>query len=330
MKIQQKNIAAPISNFVFKNKRPPYGVYRQRVVDTSTNEWDDQRGWWSARRWQRKAWIFFGAYTAELAVGIALVDAGYLAKAFCYVYQRQNGQYWEHAYSRPWGFGKNFQAALAEPWQLGNYRADFEDGKGSISYQHQNIQLQLSFEDTPNGISALCPSQDQRPFHYTYKNLLLPTQLHVQHPDFEAYTNRPALGSLDHSKGYPPRHTRWNWTSFMGQLDDGTPVGVNTVRGFNDELENALWVGNQVQRLGQMHYHYPSAPLTAPWRMQADDQQLVLELQPDGLRQENIHLGLLKSNFKQVFGTVQGTLYHQEQWRALNGYGLMEDHEALW
>ncbi len=257
MKIQQKNIAAPISNFVFENKQPPYGVYQQRVVDTSTNEWDGHKGWSSRRRRQRKAWIFFGAYTADLVVGFAVVDAGYLAKAFCYVYQRATQQYWETEYSRPFGFGAHFSGALDEPWKLGNYQTNFKNGQGKLSYQTKKAHLHLSFEDNPQGISALCPSSPDRPFHYTYKNLLLPTQIDVRLPDGSTF-QQTALGSLDYSKGYPPRHTRWNWTSFMGHLDDGTPVGINSVHGFNDNLENALWVGDQVQRLGTMHYHYPS------------------------------------------------------------------------
>lgn len=329
MKIQQKKIAAPISNFVSENKLPDYGVYQAQIVDTNTNDWDGNKGWWSTRRWQRKAWIFFGAYTADLVVGFAMVDAGYLAKAFCYVYERQTGTFWKNEYTRPFGFGKDFQAALTAPWQLGPYHINHQNGQWNLQYQHKNITLALTFEEPHQGISAFCPSTPDRPFHYTYKNLLLPTTIHY-HNKNKHYDNAPALGSLDYSKGYPPRHTRWNWTSFMGQLADGTPIGINAVKGFNQDLENALWLGDQVQRLGNMDYHYPSAPLEKSWQMQAQNGQVALTLTPKGLRQENINLGLLKSKFKQVFGPIKGRLYHQEQWQNFEGYGLMEEHEALW
>ncbi len=64
--------------------------------------------------------------------------------------------------------------------------------------------------------------------------------------------------------------------------------------------------------------------------MQAENGQLELCLQPDNLRRETINVGFLKSNFKQVFGGVTGRLYYGEQWQNLQGYGLMEEHEALW
>lgn len=329
MKIQQKKIATPIDNFFSKNKLATYGTYQKRILDTNTNAWDGNKGWWSPRRWQRKAWIFFGAYTTDLVIGFAIIDAGYLAKAFCYVYQRHNDHYWEQEYARPFGFGKSFQGDLEEPWQLGPYQMHQHQGTWQLSYACQNIQLQLTFTESTPGISAFCPSDKNRPFHYTYKNLLLPTQIYYKNTDFE-YQENHALGSLDYSKGYPPRHTRWNWTSFMGQLEDGTPVGINAVHGFNQDLENALWVGDTIKCLGTMNYHCPNAPLEEAWQMQAQDKQLELRLIPDGLRQENINLGLLKSQFKQVFGSIKGQLYHQEQWQNIQGYGLMEDHEALW
>ncbi|MGH1339486.1 MAG: DUF2804 family protein [Aureispira sp.] len=328
MKIQQKKIAAPISNFVFENNTPPYGVYQAHILDTNTNAWDGTKGWLSPRRWQRKAWIFFGAYTADLVVGFAMVDAGYLAKAFCYVYHRQKDQYWEQEYSRPFGFGRDFGGALKEPWKLGPFQIQQQQGQWQLSYHHKKTSLQLRFREEKQGISALCPSDQERPFHYTYKNLLLPTQIYYQQGQ-ELY-EQEALGSLDYSKGYPPRHTRWNWTSFMGQLDDGTPIGINSVKGFNQDLENALWLGDNITRLGSMDYHYPSTPLQEAWQMQAQDGQLKVQLQPDGLRQENINLRVLKSQFQQVFGPIKGQLYHQEKWHNFQGYGLMEEHEARW
>ena len=69
-----------------------YGVYNDLIQVTNTNAWDGTKGWKSPRRWQRKSWIFFGAYSAEISVGFAIVDAGFLGKAFCYIYHPKTGK----------------------------------------------------------------------------------------------------------------------------------------------------------------------------------------------------------------------------------------------
>lgn len=329
MKIQQKSIAPPISHFVFENKLPSYGVYQGQVLSSSTNKWDGNQGWLSPRRWKRKSWIFFGAYTPEVAVGFAIVDAGYLAKAFCYVYERQKDCFWQEEYSRPFGFAKDFEGGLKEDWQLGPYQISHQQGQWNLQYVHKGSQLSLTFREKKQGIGAFCPSSKGRPFHYTYKNLLLPTSISYKNGAAD-YQTKQALGSLDYSKGYPPRHTTWNWTSFMGALEDGTPLGINTVDGFNNNLENALWIGEEVQLLGKMNYQCQTYPTEAPWYMTAQNGQLKLQLEGENCRREHINLALLKSSFLQAFGPVQGQLYYQDQWQNFKGYGIMEDHEALW
>ena len=329
MIIQEQKIAASIANFAFKDNIPPYGVYHGKVADTDTSVWDRGRGWFSPRRWRRKAWIFLGAYTAELMVGFAIVDLGYIGNAFCYVYERASNTYWEKEYMIPFGFGKNFHARLEDHWELGPYQIWSEQGQWNFSYQHKKAELLLQFTEPHQGISAICPSSGKRPFHHTYKNLLLPTSIYFKNRQKE-YKNTQAMGSLDYSKGYPPRHTIWNWTSFMGKLEDGTPVGINTVNGFNEELENAIWIGGKIQRLGKMKYAPSTTPIEYTWLMKSKNETLQLRLRPEGIRQQDIELKLMKSKFKQVFGPIKGQLYHQDSWKKLEGYGVMEDHEALW
>ena len=329
MKIQQKKIAASIANFVFKDNQPPFGVYHGKIANTDTNAWDGNKGWLSPRRLQRKAWIFLGAYTKELFVGFFMIDAGYSANAFCYVYERASNTYWEKEYMRPYGFGKHFQAQLEETWQFGPYQIWSEQGRWNCSYQHRNTELLLQFTEPHQGISTICPSSESRPFHYTYKNLLLPTSIYYKNKGQE-YKNTQAIGSLDHSKGYPPYHTHWNWSSFMGKLEDGTPIGINAVNGFNQELENAIWIGSKIKRLGKMDYPCPATPVENCWVMKAKDNLLQLQLQPEGIRHQEINFKLLKSSLKQFLGPVKGKLYHQETWKNFEGYGLMEYHEALW
>ncbi len=329
MKIQQKKIAASISNFVFKDNIPSYGVYHGKIADTNTNAWDGNKGWWSPRRLQRKAWIFLGAYTEEVFVGFFMIDAGYSANAFCYVYERASNTYWEKECMRPYGFDKHFQASLEEHWQLGPYQIWSEQGQWNCSYQHKKAELLLQFKEPHQGISAIGPSSEQRPFHHTYKNLLLPTSIYYKNKNQE-YKNTQAIGCLDYSKGYPPHHTVWNWTSFMGKLDDGTPIGINAVNGFNKEMENAIWIGSTIEPLSKMDYPPPDTPVEQCWIMKAQDNCLQLQLQPEGIRRQDINFRFLKSKLRQFLGPIKGKIYRQDIWQNFEGYGLMEYHEALW
>ncbi|MFK7796212.1 MAG: DUF2804 family protein [Aureispira sp.] len=327
--MQEQKIAAPIPNFVFKDHLAPYEVYHGKIPDTNTNVWDGNKGWFSPRRLQRKAWIFLGAYTKELFVGFFMIDAGYSANAFCYVYERATNTYWEKECMRPYGFDKHFQAGLKEHWQLGPYQIWQEQGQWNFSYQHKKTELLLQFTEPHQGISVICPSDKKRPFHHTYKNLLLPTSIYYKN-DGKEYKNTQAMGSLDYSKGYPPHHIRWNWTSFMGKLDDGTPIGINAVNGINKELENALWIGNKIERLGKMEYPPSTHPVEKSWFVKAKNDRLQLQLQPEGIRRQDINFKFLKSHLKQFLGPMKGKIYRQETWQNFEGYGVMEYHEAYW
>ncbi|MFK7799953.1 MAG: DUF2804 family protein [Aureispira sp.] len=329
MKIQQKKIAAPIPNFVFENNLPPYGVYHGKVADTNTNAWDGNKGWLSARRLQRKAWIYLGAFTKDLFVGFLIVDAGYSANASCYVYERATNTYWEKEYMRPFGFGKNFQAGLTDHWQLGPYQIWSEQGQWNFSYKHKKTELLLQFTEPHQGMSAICPSGKKRPFYHTYKNLLLPTSIYYKN-DRKEYKTTQAMGHLDYSKGYPPHHIHWNWTSFMGKLDDGTPIGIHAVCGNNKELENAIWIGNIIERLGPMDYPSSTNPVEEHWVMKAKDDRLQLQLQPECIRHQDINFKLLKSSKRQLLGAIKGKLYRQDIWQNFEGYGIMDYQEVLW
>ena len=61
---------------------------------------------------------FSAVHTRLIITGFAIVDAGYIAKAFCYIYDVKTGQRWEDSQIRPLGFhthltGLNRQIGLS-------------------------------------------------------------------------------------------------------------------------------------------------------------------------------------------------------------------------
>ena len=53
-------------------------------------------------------------------------------------------------------------------------------------------------------------------------------------------------------------------------------------------------------------------------------------MQGIGNRKEHINLRFLKSKFIQVFGSIQGRIRYQGNWKKFSGQGVMEEHEAIW
>jgi hypothetical protein len=69
-----------------------FGRYNGLIEQPSTKIWDGNGGVLSARRKQRKTWLFIGAGNPELFIGFAIVDAGLVAKAFAYIYDLKNNK----------------------------------------------------------------------------------------------------------------------------------------------------------------------------------------------------------------------------------------------
>jgi len=331
MPFYQKKIHSKIASLYPNQQIPAWGVYEGLPPCTSTNDFDGNKGWWSPRRLQRKSWVFLGAYSADVFVGIAIVDAGYIGQAFCYVYFPEEEKLFEKGYQRPFAFAKDFDADLTSDWQLGPFKIyTSADGQLHGQYRSDDFVLEIACQQNEKGLSFVCPSEGKkRPFHFTYKNLLLPTQVTCtidgQKQHFEGLKS-----GIDFSKGYPPRQTSWNWVSFLGKTADGQAVGINLVDGFNQNIENAVWIGEERHLLGKVSFDY-SRPLTqSTWQVHSEQNNLELYMQPNGSRAENLNLKVLKSDFTQVFGKITGRIRLGEKWQSLEGYGVMEEHEAVW
>ncbi len=330
MKKTSKEILPAIKDLKEGNQLRKFGVYHDSVQITNTNEWDGTKAWKSTRRWQRKSWIFAGAYSAEIYVGFAIVDAGFLGKAFCYVYFPQSGQILEHGTDRPFAFSSDFNADLNSHWKLGRYEIYSQGDEMYFKFTGKKFSLNMQCRNNDNGLSFLCPSSGgKRPFHFTYKNLLLPTKINLT-ANGQNKEYRDLYAGLDFSKGYPPKHTNWNWTSFTGILEDGTPVGINVVDQFNKNMENVIWIDKERILIGDVNYSYSKPAEKSEWRVRSENGNLELTMIPKGNRKEHINLKLLKSKFIQVFGTIEGRINHNGVWKNLTGYGVMEEHEAIW
>ena len=131
-------------------------------------------------------------------------------------------------------------------------------------------------------------------------------------------------GVVDDSAGYHARHTVWKWSAGVGRTTDGRALGWNLVTGVHDAPENSertVWVDGDPHEV---------APVTF-----ADDLSAITFTGDESLaftqwsaREDKTNAFLLKSWYRQPFGTFSGTLPGGLELG--EGYGVMESHDVWW
>lgn len=315
-------LQAPQSFSSFKNAPVPFGLYSGAVADMNTFAWA------SLRRGQRKAWMYAGAFSQKYYIGFAIADAGVAATAFAYFFDLTTGQYVEEKATVPFGFNSGFDPDLNTNWQLKNFKIARNGNSFTFSYKGKRLNLKMAIEENGKGATTIAPAGD-RPFHHSYKNLLLPAQVDAT-VDGKQVNFNGNIGSVDFSKGYPPHHTFWNWASLNAVTDSGLEFGVNLVGDFNNSIENALWVNGEVSQLSQATFVYGKPVEKSQWNIATLDGNLTMQFKPLGMRSENINAIFMLSRFKQPFGVFTGTVKIGVQNHQFTGYGVVEEHFAKW
>jgi hypothetical protein len=124
---------------------------------------------------------------------------------------------------------------------------------------------------------------------------------------------------IDDSAGYHPRHTAWRWSAGVGRLEDGRRMGWNLVTGVHDSpaaSERTIWIDG---------HPYEIEPVAF-----APDLSAVagLRFTEWSAREENVNLLLMRSRYRQPFGSFEGEL--PGGLRLAEGFGVMEEHDVYW
>jgi hypothetical protein len=129
---------------------------------------------------------------------------------------------------------------------------------------------------------------------------------------------------VDDTAGYHQRHTRWTWSAGVGTAADGRDVAWNLVSGVNDEehgSERAIWIDGEPFEPGPVRF--------------ADDLSAVefteggaLAFSEWSAREDNTNVLLLRSRYRQPFGTFTGSF--PNGLKLARGFGVVEVHDAYW
>jgi hypothetical protein len=130
-------------------------------------------------------------------------------------------------------------------------------------------------------------------------------------------------GVVDETDGHHPHRTVWSWSAGVGDAADGRSIGWNLVAGINDPpsgSERAIWVDGEPAEPGPVAFEGLDAIAFA------DGSRLEFTAEAERRRSEN--LLIVRSRYRQPFGTFAGVLPGGIELTA--GVGVMERHEALW
>lgn len=308
------------------------GVYRTPFTAPAMSA----RGW---KRYRLKEWHYLSFTTDEWFLAVGLVQLGYVANLFCYVVDRvQRRPAIEYGALSPLGAALRFA-----PSSVG----------GTTFWQSRAASVAVSARDGWD-VELDIPLGSERlrgRAHIQARESL--AMLHQLGPRRVAYTHKaagwPASGRLelgthairldgglaasDWTRSQANRVTEWKWASMSGFVHGKTALGLNlSAQVYDDDrghsAENALFVDGEVRRLGGVRFTVPANPTTERWAIRSiEGDEVDLEFEPLGAREEHTNLGLVRTEFVQPYGHFAGRV----RGRDIKGcFGVVETHLSVW
>jgi hypothetical protein len=194
-------------------------------------------------------------------------------------------------------------------------------GDSRVRVHAGGVHVDIALEED-GGVESVHRS-GARGYVWTRKQAGVPARGEVRMGERE-WTLGDARAVVDDTAGYHQRRTEWWWSAGVGRAASGEPVGWNLVTGVNDEprgSERTVWVGGEPSEVGPVKF---AADLSSIEFSEGGG----LRFRAWGERAERTNALLVRSAYRQPFGTFLGTLPGGLE--LADGYGVMEWHEATW
>lgn len=240
-----------------------------------------------------KAWRYVGVFGPEIMLCLAHVRIGRAHQSFWAVWDRGRQSLYEHT-------------------RIGSGGVRLQLGRASLADRSVKVELEL---DETAGIETVCPAGEA--YAWTRKQGGIRARGSIVLAEAERRIEARAI--VDDTAAYYPRLTHWRWCAGVGRSGDGRELAWNLVQGVNDPptgSERTVWVDGEPHELPPCSF---AADLAG-----VDE----LHFTPEATREHRQNLGLLRSDYRQPFGTFSGALPGGIS--VQEGYGVMEEHEARW
>ena len=246
-----------------------------------------------------KSWRYVAAFDDHLMLCAAAVRIGRARQAFWAVWDRRAGR-------------------LHERTNLGPGAVRL--GRGRLQVKEGSMALDLTFDEEP-GIEVVC--QSGASYAWTRKQGGVRAHGSVSLPGKRRELDGRAV--IDDTAGYYERHTGWSWSAGVGHAADGRALAWNLVEGVNDPphaSERTVWIDDTEHEVAPVRF--------------APDLSCVEQLRfhAEAVREERTNLLLVRSSYRQPFGTFSGRLPGGDSLPqgidVAEGLGVMEEHDVFW
>jgi hypothetical protein len=296
------------SNDQLPAHRGPYGVIRPAAFDRVPLPPLRMPAWRGSRPLKR--WRYVGVYGPELMLCVGAARVGPGRQTFWAVWDRATRRLREH--TRRSGGGV----------RLGM------DRPGRVLVVDDGVEIDLSLEEV-DGVETICPvlGEARGAYAWTRKQGGVRARGTVA---FDGVVRElDALAVVDDSAGYHARRTAWRWCAGVGRSADGRTLAWNLVSGINDpprDSERTVWIGGVPVEVG------PTARFTDDLAAISTEDGVDLAFVSEAVRERRENLLLVRSEYRQPFGTFAGVLPDPRDGRLqlAEGWGVMEQHSALW
>jgi hypothetical protein len=242
-----------------------------------------------------KAWRYIGAYGPGVMLCVASVRVGRARQSFWAVWDREA----RRLHERTW---------------LGAGGVRLSPGVAHVTDGHASLLLRFQEGE---GVEAVCPSG--RGYAWTRKQGGVAVTGTLRLTDGRVRREIVARALIDDTSAYYERHTRWRWCAGVGTDVRARALAWNLVEGVNDPAagsERTVWVDGVAREVGPV--------AIAPGLDAVGD----LRFHAEATRAHRQNLLVVRSRYRQPFGTFSGTL--PDGSRLAEGFGVMEDHDARW
>jgi hypothetical protein len=243
-----------------------------------------------------KAWRYVGVYGSEMMLCVGAVRIGPARQAFWAVWDRVGER-------------------LRERTVIGRGRVEL--GYGSVRVLDRRVQIELELEET-DGIETVCPSG--RSYAWTRKQggIRAVGTVWINGASYQL----DARAVIDDTAAYYQRHVTWRWSAGVGVARDGRRLAWNLVDGVNDpplDSERTIWVDGSPSEVGPNAFAQHEVGFAEGGS---------LRFAPEAVRERRENLLLIRSSYRQPFGTFTGEL--PGGIALAEGYGVMEEHDVFW
>lgn len=308
------------------------GVYRTPFASAQLSA----AGW---RRYRLKEWHYLSFTTDEWFVALGLVQLGFAANLFSYAVDRvQHRPAVEYGTLSPLGRALSVASSSVDGttrWSSrgANVSIDARDGWDleldiPMGTERLRGRARIDARESLSMLHRLAPNR----VAYTHKAAGWPASGQLELGGRRIRLDG-GLGASDWTRAQANRVTEWKWASLSGQLSDGSTIGLNLSADVYDDVnghsvENALWIDGQVRPLSGVRFAVPSDPKTQRWVIQSiDSDEVQIEFEPLGAREEHSNFGLVRMDFVQPYGRFAGRVCGHD----ITGcFGVVEAHLSVW